>query len=217
RASIPSSARGARSFFRPPGRHAEGPPVSVRHARHQRRGRPVFGPEPPGCIPPERGRLQPGLPVAVPGRGRRPRLHRPGPGHAAPGVREDVLGLRAEPERGDVRGGQAPARRGVPCGRREARQAGGEPVNLNHLNLTVTDVQETYRFLEKYFGMEGKGGNNNITFLTDGNGMILTLTSMKLGGVAEVTYPPNFHIGFAQPDAEAVNAIHRRLRDDGYD
>src|SRR5262249_17453090 len=89
----------------------------------------------------------------------------------------------------------------VPCGRREARQAGGEPVNLNHLNLTVTDVQETYRFLEKYFGMEGKGGNNNIAFLTDENGMILTLTSRKLGGVAEVTYPPNFHIGFVQPDA----------------
>jgi catechol-2,3-dioxygenase len=65
--------------------------------------------------------------------------------------------------------------------------------------------------------MEGKGGNNNITFLTDENGMILTLTSMKLGGMAEVTYPPNFHIGFAQPDAEAVNASHRRLRDDGYD
>lgn len=90
-------------------------------------------------------------------------------------------------------------------------------MNLNHLNLTVTDVQETYRFLEKYFGMEGRGGNNNIAFLTDANGMILTLTSMKLGGVDSVTYPPSFHIGFGQPDAEAVTALNRRLRDDGYD
>jgi lactoylglutathione lyase len=90
-------------------------------------------------------------------------------------------------------------------------------MNLNHLNLTVTDVQETYWFLEKYFGMQGQGGNNNIAFLTDENGMVLTLTSMKLGGVDEVKYPPNFHIGFGQPDAEAVNAINKRLRDDGYD
>ncbi|VTR95821.1 glyoxalase : Lactoylglutathione lyase-like lyase OS=Singulisphaera acidiphila (strain ATCC BAA-1392 / DSM 18658 / VKM B-2454 / MOB10) GN=Sinac_7063 PE=4 SV=1: Glyoxalase [Gemmata massiliana] len=90
-------------------------------------------------------------------------------------------------------------------------------MNLNHLNLTVTDVQETYQFLEKYFGMEGKGGNKNIAFLTDANGMILTLTSMKLGGVDRVTYPPNFHIGFGQPDADAVNAINARLKADGYD
>ena len=90
-------------------------------------------------------------------------------------------------------------------------------MNLNHLNLTVADVQETYTFLEKYFGMEGKGGNNNIAFLTDENGMILTLTSMKLGGESEVKYPANFHIGFGQPSENAVNAINRRLKDDGYD
>ncbi len=90
-------------------------------------------------------------------------------------------------------------------------------MNLNHLNLTVTDVQETYQFLEKYFGMEGKGGNKNIAFLTDANGMVLTLTSMKIGGVDRVTYPPNFHIGFGQPNADAVNTINARLRTDGYD
>jgi lactoylglutathione lyase len=90
-------------------------------------------------------------------------------------------------------------------------------VNLNHLNLTVTDVPETYAFLAKYFGMEGKGGNNHIAFLTDGSGMILTLTGMKLGGITEVKYPPNFHIGFGQPDPDAVNAINKRLKDDGYD
>ncbi|MBP3957361.1 VOC family protein [Gemmata sp. G18] len=78
-------------------------------------------------------------------------------------------------------------------------------MNLNHLNLTVTDVPETYRFLETYFGMRGTSANNNIAFLTDANGMILTLTSMKLGGVDEVKYPPNFHIGFGQPNADAVS------------
>ena len=89
-------------------------------------------------------------------------------------------------------------------------------MNLNHLNLTVTDVPETYRFLETYFGMRGVSANNNIAFLTDESGMVLTLTSMKLGGVEEVKYPPNFHIGFGQPDADAVNAINKRLKDDGY-
>jgi catechol-2,3-dioxygenase len=90
-------------------------------------------------------------------------------------------------------------------------------VNLNHINLTVTDVQETYRFLETYFGMKGKGANNNIAFLTDEGGMILTLTSMKLGKESEVRYPATFHIGFAQASEEAVNAINKRLKDDGHD
>ena len=40
-------------------------------------------------------------------------------------------------------------------------------MNLNHLNLTVTDVLETQKFLEKYFGMRHGGGNKNIAFLTD--------------------------------------------------
>ena len=70
-------------------------------------------------------------------------------------------------------------------------------MNLNHINLTVTDVQETSRFLETYFGMKGKGGNSNIAVLTDENGMILTLTSMKVGKESEVRYPATFHIGFA--------------------
>jgi lactoylglutathione lyase len=89
-------------------------------------------------------------------------------------------------------------------------------MNLNHLNLTVADVPETYTFLEKYFGMEGKG-NNNIAFLTDENGMILTLTSMKLGKETEVSYPATFHIGFGQPSEEAVNEINKRLKADGFD
>jgi catechol 2,3-dioxygenase-like lactoylglutathione lyase family enzyme len=90
-------------------------------------------------------------------------------------------------------------------------------MNLNHLNLTVPDVQETYQFLATYFGMEGKGGNNNIAFLTDESGFILTLTSMKIGGETEVRYPATFHIGFGQPNEEAVNAINRRLKEAGYD
>jgi lactoylglutathione lyase len=90
-------------------------------------------------------------------------------------------------------------------------------MNLNHVNLTVTDVLETQRFLEKYFGMRNGGGNRNIAFLTDDNGMVLTLTSVKVGGEDEVRYPATFHIGFGQESAERVNEINRRLKEDGFD
>jgi catechol-2,3-dioxygenase len=90
-------------------------------------------------------------------------------------------------------------------------------MNLNHLNLTVTDVSETQRFLEKYFGLRNQGGNNNIGFLSDDNGLVLSLTSMKVGKETEVKYPATFHIGFIQESAERVNEINRRLKEDGFD
>jgi catechol 2,3-dioxygenase-like lactoylglutathione lyase family enzyme len=90
-------------------------------------------------------------------------------------------------------------------------------MKLNHLNLTVTNVPDTARFLETYFGMRNMGGNNNIGFLTDENDIMLTLTSMKVGGESEVKYPATFHIGFGQQSEERVNAINQRLKDDGFD
>ena len=90
-------------------------------------------------------------------------------------------------------------------------------MRLNHLNLTVTDVLETHAFLSKYFGLQDNGGNKNIAFLSDDNGMVLSLTSMKLGKETEVRYPATFHIGFIQPSEERVNEINRRLKEDGVD
>jgi catechol-2,3-dioxygenase len=88
---------------------------------------------------------------------------------------------------------------------------------LNHLNLTVTDVLASQRFLETYFGLVPTGGNKNIALLRDDAGMILTLTSMKLGNEQEVRYPATFHIGFVQQNEEQVNEINRRLKSDGFD
>ena len=90
-------------------------------------------------------------------------------------------------------------------------------MKLNHLNLTVTNVPEARSFLAIYFGMKDGGGNNNIGFLTDENGIVLTLTSMKVGGEAEVKYPANFHIGFGQESEERVDEINRRLKADGFE
>jgi catechol 2,3-dioxygenase-like lactoylglutathione lyase family enzyme len=84
---------------------------------------------------------------------------------------------------------------------------------LNHLNLSVTDVQAAKSFLETYFGLkELGGGNQNRAFMKDDRGLVLSLFKAK-----EVSYPPTFHIGFIQDSEEKVNEVNRRLRTDGYD
>jgi catechol 2,3-dioxygenase-like lactoylglutathione lyase family enzyme len=91
-------------------------------------------------------------------------------------------------------------------------------MKLNHLNLTVTDPKATQAFLAKYFGMSTSGKpNEHICFLTDENGMILSLTNMALGSETEVRYPATFHIGFIQPTPGDVDRVNERLRADGYD
>jgi lactoylglutathione lyase len=90
-------------------------------------------------------------------------------------------------------------------------------MKLNHINLTVTNVPETHQFLQKYFGLRDRGGNNNIAFLSDDNGLFLSLTSVKIGHESEVKYPVLFHIGFGQESEEHVNEINRRLKEDGYE
>ena len=89
-------------------------------------------------------------------------------------------------------------------------------MKLNHLNLTVTDVPLAQQFLVTYFEMKDGGGNKNIGFVSDENGMVLTLTSLKIGGETELRYPSTFHIGFIQESEEKVNALNQRLKAEGY-
>jgi lactoylglutathione lyase len=91
-------------------------------------------------------------------------------------------------------------------------------MKLNHLNLTVSDPLETQAFLGKYFDLKPMGkGNKNMAFLSDDNGMVLSLTNMKMGGESEVRYPTTFHIGFIQETEQRVNEINQRLKADGFD
>jgi lactoylglutathione lyase len=86
-------------------------------------------------------------------------------------------------------------------------------MKLNHLNLTVTDVPETCRFLVKYFGLRlHEGGRRNFQVLLDDDGLSLTLMG---AGSRGVSYPAHFHIGFAQPSTERVNEIYERMKEDG--
>ena len=88
-------------------------------------------------------------------------------------------------------------------------------MKLNHLNLTVSDVRAASAFLETYFGLRSMGGNAGMAFLSDDDGFVLTL--MKASKTTNVTYPGNFHIGFFVESEAIVDAINRRLKDDGYD
>ncbi len=91
-------------------------------------------------------------------------------------------------------------------------------MKLNHLNLTVRDPRETQAFLAKYFGLTPQGkGSDHIAFLSDDNGLVLSLTHMKLGMESEVKYPATFHLGFIQENEERVNEINARLKQDGFD
>ena len=89
-------------------------------------------------------------------------------------------------------------------------------MKLNHLNLAVNDVLQTRAFLETYFGFRSVvPGSNALTILRDDQGLILTLSNFDKA--TDVKYPEDFHIGFVQESEEAVNAIHQRLTDDGFD
>jgi lactoylglutathione lyase len=89
-------------------------------------------------------------------------------------------------------------------------------MKLNHLNLTVSNVPDAHRFLEKYFGLRGYNGmepREGMSFMSDDNGMLLAL--FRSNGT-DTKYPAGFHIGFIQDTEEQVNEINQRLQDDGY-
>jgi lactoylglutathione lyase len=88
-------------------------------------------------------------------------------------------------------------------------------MKLNHLSLTVTDVQETRRFLERYFGlrsMEGTKDDDTFIGMLDGRGFVLTLME-----AAEVEYPDAFHIGFLIESEQRAREVEQRLKRDGFE
>ncbi|PKO12727.1 MAG: glyoxalase [Chloroflexi bacterium HGW-Chloroflexi-10] len=90
-------------------------------------------------------------------------------------------------------------------------------MKLNHINLTVTNPIATQAFLVKYFQLKLMGKENDtISFLSDDNGMVISLANMKLGMESEVQYPATFHIGFIQESEERVNEINQQLQVDGF-
>ncbi|MCK6627146.1 MAG: VOC family protein [Anaerolineae bacterium] len=85
-------------------------------------------------------------------------------------------------------------------------------MKLNHINLTVTDVPGTVKFLETYFELRSQGGDGKFAVLFDDDNLVLTLIK---GG--QVKYPRTFHIGFGQASQARVNEIYQRLKEDGFE
>jgi len=86
-------------------------------------------------------------------------------------------------------------------------------MRVNHLHLMVPDVSAACTFFGKYFELRKLSGNAGLTVMLDEQGFVLTI--MKLKANSSGTYPANFHVGFFVEDESKVDAIHRRMRDDG--
>ncbi len=88
-------------------------------------------------------------------------------------------------------------------------------LQLNHLNLAVTDVGETRRFFETFFEfkcMDNKGADA-LAVLEGQGGFTLVLSNLDQGNVP--VYPKDFHIGFTLESHEQVQAVFERLQSAG--
>jgi catechol 2,3-dioxygenase-like lactoylglutathione lyase family enzyme len=90
-------------------------------------------------------------------------------------------------------------------------------MKLNHLNLTVSDVDSTSAFFETYFGFSsaGSGGNNMLAVLYGRDGFILTLMSEAFNKNGLTEYPEAFHFGFILPSATEVSELYQQLKAGG--
>lgn len=91
-------------------------------------------------------------------------------------------------------------------------------MNVNHINLTVTNAQAARNFFEKYFrlqSLEGTADNASFVGLRDRNGFVLILMQDKKD--VEIRYPDTFHIGFLKQGKERTNEIYQQLVNDWLD
>ena len=89
-------------------------------------------------------------------------------------------------------------------------------MKLNHLDLTVSNVPDAHKFLEKYFGLKGYNGmepRDGMSFMSDDSGMLLAL--FRAGKGTDAKYPAGFHIGFMQDTREQVQALYNQLKSGG--
>ncbi len=92
-------------------------------------------------------------------------------------------------------------------------------MNLNHINLSLPDVNAARAFFEDYFGFKCTDVklNDTLSVLTGENGFVLVLMSERLNQNGNHSYPDAFHIGFyLGNDAEVISMFHR-LKDGGID
>ncbi|WP_354071402.1 VOC family protein [Caulobacter sp. 1776] len=88
-------------------------------------------------------------------------------------------------------------------------------MRLNHLDLPVPDVAATRDFFETWLGFthERTLGQNGLSILRDGAGLVLVLSRLQSQGAQSWPYP--FHIGFHLESEAAVSDLHRRMTEGG--
>lgn len=87
-------------------------------------------------------------------------------------------------------------------------------MNLNHLDLQVSDVPGHVSFFERVFGLECQSNRTSpaIAILSDHAGFVLVLQRKKQPGE---TYPEGFHLGFLVDDIQIVEAVQARAKAEG--
>jgi catechol 2,3-dioxygenase-like lactoylglutathione lyase family enzyme len=90
-------------------------------------------------------------------------------------------------------------------------------MQLNHLNLPVTDVAVSRAFFEKHFNFNcvDVKGNDMLAVLQGANGFVLTLMSHAFNKNGHAAWPDAFHFGFLVSDRQQVNDIWQQLKNDG--
>jgi catechol 2,3-dioxygenase-like lactoylglutathione lyase family enzyme len=89
---------------------------------------------------------------------------------------------------------------------------------LNHINLTVPDVQASQEFFVKYldFTCAEVKGDNKLAVLVGKSGFTLVLMSESFNRHGNHAYPDSFHIGFLVDSTDEVNQLYASLQRDGH-
>ena len=79
-------------------------------------------------------------------------------------------------------------------------------MQLNHVDLSVPDLDAAVAFFEQGFGFKVVSRFDDMRILVGEGPFVLALTRC-----AEPHYPASFHIGFLQTSPEAVTEAYQRL------
>jgi catechol 2,3-dioxygenase-like lactoylglutathione lyase family enzyme len=87
-------------------------------------------------------------------------------------------------------------------------------MNVNHIDLQVSNVSAAREFFEKNFGLRCVfQRREELAMLEDDNGLSLGVSN--LFNSPPPVYPPDFHIGFILERESEVRQAHERLRRSG--
>ncbi|HKV44456.1 MAG TPA: VOC family protein [bacterium] len=80
-------------------------------------------------------------------------------------------------------------------------------MNLNHVDLQVSDVDAAREFFEKFFGLRCTYQRaKQIALLEDDAGFSLGVSNLR--GAPPAAYPPDFHVGFVLERASDVRDLY---------